>query len=90
MATLRGIKKDINYLTGEVVSDCFTFMYLYPEKKQEDALKIINNTVDLRNNLIDRVNTKPEGKTKPHYNAIFQDLLKGVDEQFKLISELTK
>jgi hypothetical protein len=89
MASIRNIKKDIDYLVNEVVSDCCTFMYLYPEKKQEEALTIINETLDLRNQLIVRIN-HPEGKPKAHYRAIFQDLLKGVDESFKKISTLTK
>ena len=89
MASIRNIKKDIDYLVSEVVSDCCTFMYLYPEKKQEEALVIINDVIDLRNNLIARVN-HPEGKAKDHYKAIFKDLLTNVDAAFKNISELTK
>ena len=89
MASIRHIKKDIDYLVSEVVSDCCTFMYLYPEKKQDEALAIINDVIDLRNNLITRVN-HPEGKAKDHYKAIFKDLLTSVDAAFKNISELTK
>jgi len=89
MASIRHIKKDIDYLISEVISDCWTFMYLYPEKKQEEALAIVNETIDLRNNLIERAN-HPEGKAKDHYKAIFKDLLTGVDASFKKISELTK
>ncbi|MCL2133047.1 MAG: hypothetical protein FWH39_01725 [Bacteroidales bacterium] len=89
MASIRQLKKDIDYLIGEVVSDCCTFMYLYPEKKQEEALAIVNDVVDLRNNLIARVN-RPEDKAKGYYKAIFKDLLTGVDAAFRNISELTK
>jgi hypothetical protein len=64
-------------------------MYLYPEKRQEEALAIINEAIDLRNSLVARVN-RPEGKPKAHYKAIFQDLLAGVDAAFKKISGLTK
>jgi|TergutMp193P3_1026864.scaffolds.fasta_scaffold367309_2 hypothetical protein len=89
MASIRHIKKDIDYLVSEVVSDCCTFMYLYPEKKQEEALGIIHEMIDLRNNLIARAN-HPEGKAKPHFKAIFKDLLTGVDASFQKISALTK
>jgi hypothetical protein len=89
MASIRLLKKDIDYLVSEVVSDCCTFTVLYPEKKQEEALDIINGVLDLRNDLISRVN-HPEGKVKAHYQAVFTDLLKGVDESFKKISALTK
>jgi hypothetical protein len=89
MASIRHIKKDIDYLISEVISDCWTFMYLYPEKKQEEALAIVNEVIDLRNSLIMRVN-HPKGKAKEHYKSIFKDLLTGVDASFKKISELTK
>ncbi|MDR3180487.1 MAG: hypothetical protein LBT61_00975 [Prevotellaceae bacterium] len=89
MASIRKIKKDIDYLISEVISDCCTFMALYPEKKQEEALALINETLDLRNALIVRAN-HPEGKAKAHYHAIFNDLLKGVDDSFQKISALTK
>ena len=41
MASIRNIKKDIDYLISEVISDCCTFMALYPDKKQEEALALI-------------------------------------------------
>jgi hypothetical protein len=64
-------------------------MYLFPEKQHEAAIAIIQDTVALRNNLIDRTR-KVEGKTKAHFRIIFEDLLKGVDSLFRRISELTK
>ncbi len=89
MASIRRIKKDIDYLVGEVLSDCDTFMYLYPEKKHDEAIAIIVDTVNLRNNLIERTR-KIEGKSKAHFRAIFTDLLTGVDTMFGRISALTK
>ena len=89
MASIRRIKKDIDYLVGEVLSDCYTFMYLYPEKKHEEAVVIIQDTVNLRNELIERTR-KIDGKSKAHFRTIFEDLLKGVDALFGRISELTK
>ena len=89
MASIRRIKKDIDYLIGEVLSDCDTFMYLYPDKKHDEAIAIVVETVDLRNQLIERTR-KVEGKSKAHFRAIFEDLLKGVDGMFTRISALTK
>ncbi len=89
MASIRNIKKDIVYLTNEVVLDACIFINLYPEKKQEEALAIANKALDLRKDLLSRVN-RPEGKAKSHYKAIFNDLLTGVDESFRQISALTK
>ena len=93
MAKLRNLKKDIDYLVSEVLSDSYTLAYLYPEKK-EIAMEIINNAVEFRNQLFERAN-KPDGKAdknlvKNHYKNINNDLLTGIDGLFKQISELTK
>ncbi len=89
MASIRNIKKDIVYLTNEVVLDACIFINLYPEKKQDEALAIANKALDLRRDLLHRAN-HPEGKAKAHYKAVFNDLLAGVDESFRQISALTK
>jgi hypothetical protein len=93
MAKLRNLKKDIDYLISEVLSDCYTLAYLYPDKK-EKTMEIIGNAVNFRNEMFERSN-KPNGKNdkklvKDHYKSINKDLLTGVDEFFKKISELSK
>jgi hypothetical protein len=89
MANIRNIKKDIDYLVGEVLSDCYTFMYLYPDKKREEAVAVLQEAVALHNRLSDRVR-HIEGPARAHFRAISGDLLKGVDSLFGRISELTK
>ncbi|MDR2358208.1 MAG: hypothetical protein LBD87_00210 [Prevotellaceae bacterium] len=89
MANIRRIKRDIDYLTNEVLSDCYLFMYLFPEKQHEAAVAIIQDAAILRKNLKERTR-KVEGKTKAHFRIIFEDLLKGVDDLFRRIGELAK
>lgn len=57
-------------------------------------MDIIKDTIIARNNLIARVN-HPDGKDNPkmvkaHYKAIFNDLIKNVDESFTKLSTLIK
>jgi hypothetical protein len=93
MASRRRLKKDIDYLCYEVISDCYNYNYLHPGK-EEEVLQIIKDAIVNRNQLIARVN-HPDGKDNPkivkqHYKAIFQDLLKNIDESFTRLSELVK
>jgi hypothetical protein len=93
MANLRNLKKDIEYLVSEVLNDCYTLAYLSPEKKDE-AMGIVNEAVDFRNQMFERAN-KPDGKddkklVRAHYRNVSKDLIVGLDEFFKKISELTK
>lgn len=56
MANKRFIKKDIDFLVGEVISDCYTFMYLNGDKNKEQVVGIMEGIVEKRNELIDKVN----------------------------------
>lgn len=93
MASVRRLKKDIDYLVSEVVADCYTFTYFHPAKEAQ-AIDIINEAITLRQDLISRANT-PDGKdnkkiVKAYYQAIWKELLEKVDSMFNKISELGK
>ena len=94
MASVRELKKDIDYLIYEVISDCFVFSSLHPDLKSEELSAIISDAVNLRNDLIARVNN-PDGKDNPkivkaYYKSVGKDLLSGADKLFSRLSELSK
>jgi len=93
MASRRRLKKDIDYLSFEVISDCYNYNYLHPGKNDQ-VLDIVRDTIITRNQLIARVN-HPDGKDNPklvkdYYKAISTDLFKGVDKSFERLSNLIK
>ena len=93
MASIRSIKKDIDYLVSEVVSDGYLTIWFHPEKKNE-ALKVMEEAVALRNDLVARANNPVEKNNphlvKRHYDQLRRDLLGGVDDLFKKVSEICK
>ncbi len=94
MASVRGLKKDIDSLVFEVISDCFVFSGVHTEDESDEVSAIISDAVNLRNDLIARVNN-PDGKDNPkilksYYKAVENDLLSGVDKLFNRLSSLTK
>ncbi|MBE6225846.1 MAG: hypothetical protein IJA38_00410 [Bacteroidales bacterium] len=90
MANLRVIKKDVIYLINEVISDCWVFMYLNNEAKQDEAKQIITDAVALGDNLFDQINHYPKEETKKHFKQVNEKLLAEVDALFKRISALAK
>ena len=93
MASKRDLKKDIDYLVFELLSDCFIYSDMHPGEKTEELAAIIADAVDFRNDLIARVNN-PDGKDNPkivksYYRKVSQDLLTGVDKLFTRLSDLT-
>jgi hypothetical protein len=94
MASIRNVKKDIDYLVSEVISDCYTFLYLHGDKKKDKVVTIIEDVVNKRNDFFHRVNNPDKSldrkQVRQHYKAVYSDLLSTVDESFTRLSELTK
>jgi len=94
MASVRELKKDIDYLVFEVISDCFVYSGLHPDNKSDELTTLISDAVEFRNDLIARVNN-PDGKDNPkiikaYYKTLEKDLVTGVDKLFTRLSSLSK
>lgn len=93
MASIRELKKDIDFLVFEVISDCFAYSSIHPDNKSDELSAIISDAVNFRNDLIARVNN-PDGKDNPkilkaYYKTLEKDLLTGVDKLFDRLSALS-
>jgi len=93
MANKREIKKDVDYLIGEVISDCYTYLMIHGEKNRDNVLSIIGSIVEKRNDLISRVNHQDNNfdtkQVKTHYKAINADLLTAINDSFSKLSTLS-
>ena len=92
MASIRILKKDIDSLVFEVISDCFVYSGVHPDNKTDEVSAIISDAVNFKNDLIARVNN-PDGKDNPkivkaYYKTVEKDLNSGVDKLFKRLSVL--
>jgi hypothetical protein len=92
MATVRRLKKDIDYLIFEVISDCFNYGSMHPEEKAEEVTGIISDAVELRNDLIRRVNNPLRSdnpkEVRSHFRLVQKDLVVGADKLFGRLSAL--
>jgi hypothetical protein len=84
------LKKDIDYLVDEVVTDAYLSLYFHPERRDE-IVKIMEDVVALRNTLIDSAN-RPVEKHNPslvrkHYAQLRRDMFTGIDSLFVRLSE---
>lgn len=92
MASIRGIKNDLDYLISEVISDCYVRLYFQPEKKRDEVIGLIEEAVAFRNETFHRINHPAEKHNKSlvrkHYSAIRRDMMTRVDELFKKLCDL--
>ena len=91
MASIKRLKKDIDYLTFAVIADCFNYNSYNPGN--EEVMTIVKETIALRNDLRNRINhpdVKEEGELKGHFNGIFNEAISKADQSFERLSEAIK
>lgn len=94
MASVRKLKKDIQFLSAQLIGDCIAFMDSFEDGKEKQVLSIIEEAVSLHNNMIDRA-CHPDGKDNPKlvrkfYQQLKKDFILGLDECYKKLEELFK
>ncbi|MDA3930965.1 MAG: hypothetical protein PF541_18600 [Prolixibacteraceae bacterium] len=93
MANKRELKKDIRYLTEQVIIDALEVSeMLEKEADKKKVLKIIVSVAELHNSLISRVN-RPDGKDNPklvkiHFNKILEDLMGSCSSAYEKLNKL--
>lgn len=93
MASLRMLKKDIDYLVEEVLADCYLTIYFRPEKKDK-VVEVMQKAVDVRNDLFHRANHPAEKRNRSlvrkHYNQIRMEMFQNIDGLFQELSSINK
>jgi len=92
MASRQRLKKEIDYVVSDLILDCFTFINMRAKTENEDVLQIVQDTLNLRGDLINQVN-HPENKTetqtvKSYFDNIAKVLIDTVEESYVKLGKL--
>ncbi len=92
MTSRRRLKKEIDYIVSDLILDCVTYTNLYQKPNDDEALKIVQDTLELRNKLREQAN-HPEQKNnsekaKSYYDNIAKTLVEGVDQGYGKLGKL--
>lgn len=87
MASIRLLKKDINFLTSELVTQAYLNQFLFKKISDEELAKYIGDALDFRNKFVERAN-HPDGKDNPKMvKGYYKNLRKEMLEQFSGLYE---
>ena len=93
MASIKNLKKDINYLIDEVIGTCMIHQYTQ-KSKSEELESIMNEMVEFRESLISRINNPDlnggSQSLKNYYKALFDELLEKVNAAFDKLNKITE
>ncbi|WNH09573.1 hypothetical protein [Thalassobellus suaedae] len=74
MANVRDLKKDINYVLGDIIEAVYIWEYANTDKDTKESEAIIDEAIGTFDELIAKVNAKNIDNVKAHYKAINQEL----------------
>jgi hypothetical protein len=74
MASLRDLKKDINYVLGDIIEAVYTWELQNTDKETASSEAIIDEAIATFDDLIVKVNDKKVENRKAHLKAISQEL----------------
>jgi len=92
MASRQRLKKEIDYVVSDLILDCFTFINMRAKTENEDVLQIVQESLNLREDLINQVNhpeKKGESQTvKSYFDNIAKVLIDTVEESYVKLGKL--
>ncbi len=74
MANKRDLKKDINYVFGDIIEAVYYWELENTQKPTKESEAIIDDAIDSFDQLIARVNDRSVEDKKAHFKAINSDL----------------
>ena len=83
MASIRDLKKDVKFMIGHFIQECYTQLAYSVVLDQENAFDIISDALTLEKETLRKLNAsiKPDDfSDKKHYNKIAEDFYKRIIE----------
>lgn len=74
MANKRDLKKDINYVLGDIIEAVYVWELSNSEKPTKESEAIIDEAITTFDELITRTNNRTVENKKAHFKAIGNDL----------------
>lgn len=74
MANIRDLKKDINYVLGDIIEAVYIWEYANPKADHKKGEKIIDEAIETFDDLITKVNDRSVENRAAHLKAVNQEL----------------
>lgn len=90
MASRRQLKKDINYIVGDLFSETLVLSMLKPDVSQEKVDSLLSEILELQSEFVRRISHTEPGNVKAYYKKLRTDFDEAVNNIFLKLKELDK
>ena len=88
MANVRNLKKDINYVLGDIIEAVYLFEMSTTGKPTDASNAVIDEAISTFDNLITKVNSKKVADKKAHFKQINTELEQVANQLVEKINAL--
>lgn len=88
MASIKNLKKDINYVLGDIIEACYTWELDNPKAGSKATEAIIDEAIESFDVLIEKVNVKKVEDKKAYFKAINLELEKKASDLIEKVNKL--
>jgi len=88
MASVRNLKKDINYILSDIIEECYICQLTKDEKASKKADEIIDEAIASFDVMIAKLNEKNVENKKKHFQNINKELELKANELLEKIQKL--
>lgn len=88
MASIKNLKKDINYTLGDIIEECYVWELLNPKEDTTKTEAIIDEAIKTFDTLLDKVHAKNIDNKKTHFKALSIELESKAKELIKKVNSL--
>ncbi|MEN8138197.1 MAG: hypothetical protein ABFR62_07180 [Bacteroidota bacterium] len=88
MASKRILKKNVNYLFGDLIDECYLWMLVNPEKDDAGANKIVDEAVEYYDDLMVKINKRDIDDSKKYFGLLSREVEEKAEELVEKINSL--
>lgn len=88
MANRRTLKKNVNYIAGELFTECLVVGLYVPGTDKEKADKLMGEILDMQDDFVSRISHTEPGNVKGFYRKFRTDFDAKVEEMIQKIGQL--
>ncbi|MDE6217010.1 hypothetical protein [Bacteroides sp.] len=88
MASRRNLKKNINYIAGELFTECLVNSLYVPGTDKQKADELMAEILKMQDEFVSRISHTEPGNVKGFYKKLLSDLNAKVDEIIDAMGKL--
>lgn len=88
MASRRLLKKNVNYIAGELFAECLINRLYVPGADKDKADKLMAEVLDMQHEFISRISHTEPGNVKGFYKKFHEDFSKSINDIVDKIGKL--